>query len=99
MPSRPVRRWRVSAGHVTLVYRGEPLTCSRVTSQPAPRRVQPVTPELRLETPHRSPQPPLGTWGEGEWLPMPRLTASAPRQASATGAGQPPLFALEQAKV
>jgi hypothetical protein len=54
-----------------------------------------VTPEQLFETPHRSPQLPLWTWGEDEWLPVLRLPRYAPRQARLTGATQPPLFLLE----
>ena len=105
------RRWRVYAErglgreviavwlyaeHLTLVYRDEPLAQYRVTYQPDQRRLQTVTPEQRFETAHRSPQPPLWTWGEEEWLPVLRLPAYAPRQPRATEALQLPLFALEE---
>jgi hypothetical protein len=76
------RRWRVYAErglggesvavwlyaeHLTLVCRDEPLAHYRVTYQPDQRRLRTVTPEQLFETPHRSPQPPLWTWGEDEW--------------------------------
>ena len=105
------RRWRVSAErglggepmvvwlygeHLTLVYQDEPLAQYRVVYQPDQRRLQMVTPEQLCETPHRSPQPPLWTWGEDEWLPVLRLPAYAARRPRPTGAMQPPLFALEE---
>ena len=43
-----------------------------------------------------SPQPPLWTSGEDEWLPVLRLPAYAPRTSRPPGAVQPPLFALEE---
>jgi hypothetical protein len=86
----------LSAEHLTLVYQDKPLAQYRVAYQPDQRRLQMVTPEQLFETPHRSPQPPLWTWGEDEWLPVLRLPAYAPRQAGATCAVQPPLFALEE---
>ncbi len=55
-----------------------------------------VTPEQLFETPHRSPEPPLWTWGEDEWLPVLRLPAYAPRKSRPPGAVQPSLFALEE---
>jgi hypothetical protein len=47
------------------------------------------------ETPHQSPQLPLWTWGEDDWLPVLRLPAYARRQPQATSAVQRPLFAPE----
>jgi hypothetical protein len=90
----PVAVW-LYAEHLTLVYQDEPLARYRVTYQPDQRRLQTVTPEQLFETPHRSPQLPLWTWGEDEWLPVLRLPGYAPRQARLTGATQPPLFLLE----
>jgi hypothetical protein len=81
---------------LTLVYRDEPLARYRVTYQPDQRRLQTVTPEQLCETPHRSPQRPLWTWGEDEWLPVLRLPAYAPRRPRATEAVQSPLFFLEE---
>jgi hypothetical protein len=90
----PVAVW-LYAEHLTLVYQDEPLARYRVAYQPDQRRLQTVTPEQLFETPHRSPQLPLWTWGEDEWLPVLRLPRYAPRQARLTGATQPPLFLLE----
>ena len=53
-----------------------------------------VTEAHRYETPHRSPQPPLWTWGDDEWLRVLRLPHYAARQHCPPGAHQPPLFAL-----
>jgi hypothetical protein len=61
-----------------------------------PARPQIVAPERLIETPRRSPQPPLWTWGEGEWRPVLRLPAYAPRESRPPGAVQPPFFALEE---
>jgi putative transposase len=91
----PVAVW-LYAEHLTLVYRDEPLARYRVTYQPDQRRLQTVTPEQLCETPHRSPQPPLWTWGEDEWLPVLRLPAYSPRRPRATEALQSPLFFLEE---
>ena len=74
------------AEHLTLVSRDEPLVQYRVTYQLDQRRLQTVTPEHLCETPHRSPQPPLWTWGEDEWLPVLRLPAYAPRTSLPPGA-------------
>ncbi len=90
----PVAVW-LSAEHLTLVDQDEPLAKDRVADQPDQRRLQLVTPEQLCETPHRSPQPPLWTWGEDEWRPVLRLPADAPRTSRPPGAVQPPLFALE----
>ena len=84
------------SSHLMLVYRDEPLARYRVTYQPDQRRLQTVRPEQLFETPHRSSQWPLWTWGEDEWLPVLRLPAYAPRQPRATEAVQPPLFFLEE---
>jgi hypothetical protein len=84
------------AEHLTLVYREEPLAQYRVTYQPDQRRLQTVTPEQLCETPHRSPQRPLWTWGEDEWQPVLRLPANGGRRPRPTGAIQPSLFALEE---
>jgi hypothetical protein len=46
--------------------------------------------------PHRSPQPPLWTWGEDEWLPVLRMPNYAPRRPQPIGAVPPPLFPLEE---
>jgi putative transposase len=91
----PVAVW-LYAEHLTLVYQDEPLAQYRVAYQPDQRRLQMVTPDQLFETPHRSPQPPLWTWGEDEWLPVLRLPAYAPRKSRPPGAVQPPLFALEE---
>jgi hypothetical protein len=56
------------------------------------RRMQTVRPERLFETP----QLPLWTWGEEEWLPVLRLLAYAPRQARSPGTVQPPLFQPEE---
>lgn len=91
----PVAVW-LYAEHLTLVYQDEPLAQYRVAYQPDQHRLQMVTPEQLFETPHRSPQPPLWTWGEDKWLPVLRLPAYAPRKSRPPGAVQPPLFALEE---
>jgi len=94
----PVAVW-LYAEQLTLVYRDEPLAQYHVTYQPDRRRLQTVTPAQLFETPHRSPQQPLWTWGEDEWLPVLRVPAYAPREARSTDAVQPPLFALEEVGV
>ena len=81
----PVAVW-LNAEPLTLVYQDEPLAQYRVAHQPDQRRLQMVTPEQPFEAPHRSPQPPLGTWGEDEWLPVLRLPAYAPRKSRPPGA-------------
>jgi hypothetical protein len=91
----PVAVW-LYAEHLNLVYQDEPLAQYRVAYQPDQRRLQMVTPEQLFETPHHSPQLPLWTWGEDEWLPVLRLPAYAPRKSRPPGAVQPPLFALEE---
>jgi hypothetical protein len=92
----PVAVW-LYAEHLTLVCRDEPLAQYRVTYAPDQRRLQMVRPEQVFETPYRSPQMPLWTWGEDEWLPVLRLPAYAPRRPRATAAVQPTFFALEEA--
>jgi hypothetical protein len=91
----PVAVW-LYAEHLTLVYQDEPLAQYRVADQPDQRRRQMVTPEQLFETPHCSPQLPLWTWWEDEWLPVLRLPADAPRKSRPPDAVQPPLFALEE---
>jgi hypothetical protein len=92
----PVAVW-LYAEHLTLVYRDEPLAQYRVAYQPDQRRLQTVTPEQLFETPHRSPQLPLWTWGDDDdWLPVLRLPAYAALRPRPTGAVQPPLFALDE---
>jgi hypothetical protein len=49
-----------------------------------------------FETPHQSPQRPLWTWGEDDWLPVLRLSAYAPRRSPVAAVVQPPLFPLEE---
>jgi len=56
------------------------------------RRLQTV----RLERLFETPQLPLWTWGEEEWLLVLRLPADAPRQPRSPGTVQPPLFQLEE---
>lgn len=55
-----------------------------------------VTPEHLFETAHRSPQLPLWTPDEDDWLPVLRLPPYAPRRSPVAAVVQPPLFALEQ---
>lgn len=50
-----------------------------------------------FETPHRSPQLPLWTLGEGDWLQVLRLPAYAPRKPQRNAGTQPALFALDAA--
>jgi transposase len=90
----PVAGW-LYAEHLTLVYRDEPLAQYRVTYQPDQRRLQTVTPEHLFKTPHQSPQRPLWAWDDGDWLPVLRLPAYAPRRPRAVVAVQPPLFPLD----
>ncbi len=90
----PVAVW-LYAEHLTLVYKDEPLAQYRVTYQPDKRHLKTVTEERLFETPHRSPQPPLWEWGEGEWLKVLRLPAYAPQKTPVPVARQPPLFLLE----
>jgi hypothetical protein len=68
----------------------------RVTYAPDKRRLQTVTPEQVFKTPHRSPQLPLWTWGEEEWLPVLRLPASASRRSPVAAVVQRPLVALDE---
>jgi hypothetical protein len=53
----------------------------RVAYQPDRRRLKAVTPVHLFDTPHRSPQLPLCTAGDDDWLPVLRLPAYAPRRA------------------
>lgn len=55
-----------------------------------------MVPEHLFDTPYQSPQLPLWTAGDDDWLPVLRLPAYAPRRPRPTGAMQPPLFALEE---
>jgi hypothetical protein len=80
----PVAVW-LYAGHLTLVYRDEPLAQYRVAYQPGQRRLQTVTPKQLFETPHHSPQLPLWTKGD-DWRPVLRLPPYAPRRSPPTGA-------------
>jgi hypothetical protein len=57
-----------------------------------------VRPVQLFETPHRSLQPPLWTWGGDVWLPVLRLPAYAPRRSPGAAVLQLPLFALRQAE-
>lgn len=95
LDGEPIAVW-LYAEHLTLVYRDEPLAQYRVTYQPDQRRLQTVAPEHRFETPHQSPQRPLWAWGDGDWLPVLRLPAYAPRKPRVTGPVQPPLFLVEE---
>ena len=90
----PVAVW-LYAEHLTLVYRDETLAQYRVTYQPDQRRLQTVTPAQLFETAHRSPQRPLWTEGDDDWLPVLRLPPYAPRRPKPIGAAQLPLFTLE----
>jgi len=105
------RRWRVYAErglggesvavwlyaeHLTLVYRDELLAQYRVAYQPDQRRLKTVTPDQLFVTPYRSPQPPLWTWGDDDWLPVIRLAPYAPRRTQPVGADQPLLFPLDE---
>jgi hypothetical protein len=56
------------------------------------RRLQTVRPERLFETP----QLPLWTWGEDDWLPVLRLPAYAPRRSPMAAVVQPPLFHMEE---
>jgi len=56
-----------------------------------------VTEPQLFETPHRSPQLPLWTLGEGDWLQVLRLPAYAPRKPQRNAGTQPALFALDAA--
>ncbi len=95
LTGEPVAVW-LYAEHLTLVYKDEPLAQYRVTYQPDKRHLKAITDPHLLETPHRSPQPPLWAWGEGEWLRVLRVPAYAPRRPRAGGAAQPALFALPE---
>ena len=77
-------------------FADEPLAQYRVTDQPDKRHLRMVTDPHLFETPHRSPQPPLCAWGEGEWLCVLRLLGYAPRRARPGGAAQPSLFVLPE---
>ncbi len=89
------RRWRVYAEHLTVVYRDEPLAQYQVAYQPDKRHLKAVVKEHLFETPHRSPQLPLWTWDDDEWLPVLRQPDYAPRATRTSGPIQPPLFLLE----
>jgi hypothetical protein len=52
-------------------------------------------PAQLFETAHHSPQLPLWTRGEDEWLPVLRLPAYAARRPRPGGVAQPPLFLLD----
>jgi putative transposase len=91
----PVAVW-LYAEYLTMVYRDEPLAQYRVTYQSDKRRLQTVTPKQLFDTAHRSPQQPLWTRREDEWLPVLRLPAYAPRHARPTGGTQLPLFSLDE---
>jgi len=82
--------------HLTVEFADEPLAQYRVAYQPDRRHLREVDDPHLFETPHRSSQPPLWTWGEGEWLCVLRLPAYAPRRPRTGGAGQPPLFVLPE---
>lgn len=92
LPGQPVAVW-LYAEHLTLVYQDEPLAQYRVAYQPDKRRLKGVTEERLFETPHRSPQPTLWAWGEGEWLRVLRLPHYAPRRRHGARYIQAPLFA------
>jgi hypothetical protein len=50
-----------------------------------------------FETPHQSPQLPLWVWDEGDWLPVLRLPAYAPRKPRSTDdLVQLPLFLIDE---
>ena len=95
LDGEPIAVW-LYAEHLTLVYRDEPLAQYRVTYQPDQRRLQRVTLEHLFETPHQSPQRPLWAWDDGDWLPVLRLPAYAPRRSPPTGAVQLPLVTPEE---
>jgi putative transposase len=102
------RRWRVYAErglrgeqaavwlyaeHLTVAYRDEPLAQYRVTYQPDKRHLKTVTPAHVFETPHQSPQPPLWTPTDDEWVKVLRLPDYARRrQPPADDSVQLPLF-------
>jgi len=94
LPGEPVAVW-LYAEHLTLVYKDEPLAQYRVAYQPDKRRLKTVTEERRFETPHRSLQPPLWSWGDDAWLRVLRLPDYAPRRPLATLADQLRLFPVE----
>ena len=95
LDGEPIAVW-LYAEHLTLVYRDEPLAQYRVTYQPDQRRLQTVAPVHLFETPHQSPQRPLWAWDDGDWLPVLRLPAYAPRKPRVTGPVQPPLFLVDE---
>lgn len=97
LPGQPVAVW-LYAEHLTLAYQDEPLAQYRVTYQPDKRRLKAVTEERRFETPHRSPQPTLWAWGEGEWLRVLRLPEYAARRPRPPGGEQLPLFGPDVAE-
>jgi putative transposase len=94
LPGEPVAVW-LYAGHLTRVYKDEPLAQYRVAYQPDQRHPKTVTDERLFETPHRSPQSPLWAWGEGEWLRVLRRPDYAPRRPRLAAAPQLPLFPIE----
>jgi putative transposase len=83
--------------HLTVEFADEPLAQYRVIYQPDKRHLKAVTEPQLFETPHRSPQLPLWTLGEGDWLQVLRVPAYAPRTQRRRAGTQPALFALDAA--
>jgi len=80
---------------LTVEFADEPLAQYQVAYQPDGQHLQTVSEARLFDTQYRSPQPPLWTPGEGEWLTVLRLPASAPRRRRPVVAHQYPLFPEE----
>ena len=65
---------------LTVEFADEALAQYSVTSQPDRRHFTAITEARRFETPHRSPQLPLWTLSDGEWLKVLQAPEYAPRQ-------------------
>ena len=94
LAGEPIAVW-LYAEHLSLVFRDEPLAQYRVAYQPDKRHLKAVTKEHLFETAHASPQLPLWTWGDDEWLTVLRLPDYAARTTRASDATQPSLFPVE----
>lgn len=74
--------------HLTVVFANQPLAHYTVEYQPDQKHLRNVTDPRLVETAYRSPQLPLWTLGDHEWLKVVRLPASAmhrPRAVAPTG--------------
>lgn len=93
---RPATVW-LYGETLTIEFADEPLAQYPVVYQPDRRHLRDVRAPRLFDTRHRSPQLPLWTPSEGEWLKMLPLPASAPRRRRPVVAHQYPLFLEERA--